>query len=437
MKLLRLPAAAALVAVLSLLLGAGPAGAATVRTPRSLTGFAFDTCRTPDQATMDAWLRSSPFWAVGVYLGGDNRLDCLAPDETDNLTSGWVSTQASRGWRVLPLWVGPQAACTGYASRIDADPANRYAAARAQGRRAANQAVAAARSLGIGPHSTLWYDLEDFDLQASDDCRRSALSALSAWTRRLHAVKYVSGVYSNVAAGVHALDYADTVSPKAYTEPDQIWFAWANGRASTAIPTKWVRSSSWTPHERVHQYAHDVERSYGGVSLSIDQSFLDLGRGSVAPAPAASCGVRVSFRSYGALHRGSRGARVRAAQCLLRQRHYYRGRVTGHYDKPTWRATRRLQADRGLAVTGTMNRRAWTALLASGRGPLLKRGSAEEPVRRLQRALNAARHDRLAVSGVFTAATAGSVRAYQKRLGLAATGVVTREVWNALRHGRR
>jgi hypothetical protein len=374
---------------------------------------------------------------VGVYLGGSNRYYCGAEGTTDALSAGWVATQARRGWRILPLWVGPQASCTGYPDVIDATNRDGYAPARAQGRAAANQAVAAARSLGIGTGSTLWYDLEDFDLQASTDCRRSALSFLSAWTKRLHALDYVSGVYSNVAAGVHALDYADHVSPRAYAEPDQIWYAWGNGRANTAIDTKWVRRSSWQPHRRVHQYHHDVLRTYGGVTLTVDESFLDVGRGSVAGKPARHCGVRVDFPSYPTLRRGSKGARVEAAQCLLRQRHYDSGKVNGRFDGATVRATRRLQAAHGLAVTGRMTRPSWTALLADGGSPLLKRGSAGEMVRRVQRALNAARSDRLAVGGVFDGATTRSVRGYQRAVGLPATGVVGAETWAALHAGRR
>jgi peptidoglycan hydrolase-like protein with peptidoglycan-binding domain len=84
-----------------------------------------------------------------------------------------------------------------------------------------------------------------------------------------------------------------------------------------------------------------------------------------------------------------------------------------------------------------MDRRAWTALLSAGGRPVLKFGSASESVRRLQRALNAARNDRVAVSGVFRASTSATVRRYQRDLGLPRTGVVTAEVWDALQRGRR
>ena len=411
---------------------AAPAVAASP-TPGSFTGFAFDTCTAPDNATMDAWLTQSPYLGVGVYIGGANRL-C---DSQPNLSADWVRRQSARGWKVLPIWVGPQAACSGYASVIDDAPASSYAAAAAQGRSQAAAAVAAAKELGIPAHSTLWYDLEDFDLQASDDCRRSAWAFLSAWTRRLHALDYASGLYGGAATVIHGLDYADSVSPSAYTEPDQIWYAWANGRADTAIKSSWVRSTSWTPHRRIHQYVIDVVQSYGGLALTVDKNFMDVGRGSVAPKASPSCGVNIDFASYRTQSRGDSGPPVKAAQCLLKQRGFYSGKVTGRFDLATRRATARFQNATHLTVTGSVTRSTWTALLSAGTTPVVKRGSASNAVRRVQRALNAAGDPRLAISGVFGASTTAAVRAYQQAVGLAPTGVVAADTWAKLKSGRR
>jgi len=353
------------------------------------------------------------------------------------LSADWVRRQSSRGWKILPVWVGPQAACSGYATVIDDAPANSYASAAAMGRTQASNAVAAARELGIPAQSTLWYDLEDFDLQASDDCRRSAWTFLSAWTRKLHALGFTSGLYGSAATVIHGLDYADSVSPSAYTEPDQIWYAWANGRADTAIKTSWVRSTSWTPHRRIHQYVLDVVQTFGGQALAVDKNFMDVGKGSVAPKPSASCGVTIDFATYRTQSLGDTGPQVKAAQCLLKQRGFYSGKVTGRFDLPTRRATARFQGARHLTVTGTVNRSTWTALLSAGESPVVKRGSASNAVRRVQRALNAAGDPRLAITGVFGASTTTAVRVYQQAVGLPATGVVASDTWAKLKSGRR
>lgn len=411
------------------LLVAAPAEAMNRVSPGSFTGFAFDARCTPTQAEMDQWLATSPFLGVGVYIGGAERA-CTEPAPT----RAWVNRQSRRGWKVLPIWVGPQASCTGYETLIDPTPDREYAAARAQGNAQAGQAARTAGRLGIPQGSTLWYDLEDFDPGHSDDCRRSALSFLSAWTIRLHRLGFESGVYSNVAAAIHALDFADTASPGSYVMPDQVWYAWANGRADTWIPRKWVRPGSWSPGGRVHQYELDTEVTYGGVTLQIDRNYLDVGRGSVAPKAAPSCGVRIDFDRYRRLARGATGAHVKAAQCLLKRKRVYDGRVHGRYDRVTFRAVRSFQRTRDLRVTGRMTTPTWTVLLTEGASPVLKHGSASDAVRRLQRGLNAAVRADQRVTGVFTARTTRAVIRYQRLNGLPRTGVVADDTWASLQH---
>lgn len=429
----RAAAAVTLLLLASLAWSGAPAQAATRVSPGSFTGFAFDTCVTPDSATMDVWRTDSPFWGVGVYLGGE-----ATTCDNSLLTSAWVQRQSRLGWRILPIWVGPQAACStvDYAADISPAPAGSYAAAAAQGRANADAAVRAAKAVGIAAGSTLWYDVEDFALD-DQDCRRSTLTFLSAWTKQLHRRGWASGVYSNVAAAVDALDYADTVSPGSYALPDQLWYAWDNGRADTRIDRRWVRGDNWTPHARVHQYALDTVAEYGGVSMLIDRNFMDVGRGSVAPRALPTCGVRVDFADYKPLRRGSTGAQVKAAQCLLKKKRLYRGRVHGRYDGATARAVRTFQQRRELRRTGTTTPATWTVLLAEGSNPVVKRGSVGDPVRRLQRGLTAALDRRLRVSGVFDAATTGAVLRYQRARELPATGVVTRATWAELEAGHR
>ena len=62
-----------------------------------------------------------------------------------NLSASWVRTQSAKGWKVLPIWVGPQAACTSYADRLDDHPTGRYGGARTRGR---DEAAAAAGAVG-------------------------------------------------------------------------------------------------------------------------------------------------------------------------------------------------------------------------------------------------------------------------------------------------
>jgi peptidoglycan hydrolase-like protein with peptidoglycan-binding domain len=414
-----------------------PAQAANRVTPGNFTGYGFDQCLAPNQRAMDAWLRSSPFWAVGIYISGASRACRSQP----NLTPTWISTQLRNGWRLLPITLGPQAWCTTrdrylQQVRINPKPANRYAKARRQGRAEARKTVAAAQRLGISKGSTLWYDLEAFDIRPRD-CRESALSFLQAWTKQLRGLGYVSGVYSSAASGIRMLDDARVNRPGRYVMPDQIWIADWNGRAD--VHSSYIRSTGWMPHARVHQYRGGHNETHGGVTINIDSNWLDLGKGTTARPAVKHCGgVRVDFRDYPRRTMGSEGDLVEAAQCLLRRGGWYDGEVSGVFDKRTRDAVRVFTGAAGLRVGGAMSRPAWTALVVRGSGyPILKRGSGSRAVRRLQRALNATDAAGLATTGVFDRRTTIAVKRYQRDHGMRRTGVVTDGLWTKLRRGAR
>jgi hypothetical protein len=398
--------------------------------PRAFTGYAFDACQTPSQSDMDVWRTSSPFGGVGVYIAGVNRL-C---DPQPNLTPTWVSTQAARGWRILPITVGLQASCSAYPDKINPSPTNSYAAARAQGRTEAVATVSASQSLGFAPGTTHWLDIEDFDF-LNADCRRSMLGFVSGWTSKLHALGYKSGLYSNVAAGIKAVEGARTLSPGSYELPDQLWFAHFNGQVTTS--TSVLAASAWK-HQRIHQYFGDSTRTYGGVTLDIDLSWMDVGGGTKAPAPDPHCGVRIDFPSYGVLARGDSGLKVKALQCLLKQQGVYAGTVNGNYNLATKASVLKYQKKYAtLADTGVTNRPTWMVLLAKGSPSFSKVGSGTNAVRRIQRTLNAAADEGLTVSGVFDRRTESAVKRYQTSRGLPATGVVASTTWVSLQQGLR
>ncbi len=418
------------------LLVAAPADAGNVTTPGNFTGYGFDQCVAPTQSAMDAWLTSSPFWAVGIYISGDSRACTNQP----NLSATWVSNQLAKGWRLLPITLGPQASCTTRERylrqvRISPTPTTSYAKARAQGRAEADKTVAAAKRLGIVPGSTLWYDLEAFTISKTD-CRESALSFLSAWTARLHQVGYVSGVYSSAASGIKILDDARVVRPGRYQMPDQVWIADWNQRAD--VRSSYVRNDGWMPHRRVHQYDGGHNETHGGVRINIDSNWVDLGRGSTIASEPRHCGGAASYNyaSYPTRKVGHTGALVKTIQCLLTGKRLYTGKVDGIYDAELGSAVRRYRVSRGLSSLTTVGAAGWVALLSQGNAPLLKYGSASSAVRRLQRALNAADAAGVPVTGVFEGRTTAAVKSYQRGHGLAQTGVVTTTLWNRLFAGR-
>lgn len=417
-----------------------PADARATASPDNFTGYAFDTYTAPPQATMDAWWASSPYTGVGIYTSGVNRYDEVQPE----LSPTWVATQASRGWKLLPIHVGLQASCSDPKrtwERIDADPADGYAAARAQGVAEADTAVAAASGLGIGTGSTLWYDLEGFSIKDAA-CRDSTLALVTGWTERLHQLGYRSGFYSSAGSGIKILDESriDTTDP--WVLPDRIWIAHYVSRTDCKLQwgttsSSYVSEDGW-PGNRMRQFCGTHTETYGGVPVSIDSNYLDFGKGAQPIGSGRKCGTTIDLPRYPTLHRGDRGEKVKALQCFLRKANAYHGRVHGKFHRGTVKAVKRFQKRSDtLAVSGKATRKTWVVLLAKGTVPQLKYGSRAGSVRRLQRSLNAAEGSRIDVTGYFDRKTQREVKSYQRGRGLPGTGVVSVATWGQLQQGRR
>ncbi|HEU5356100.1 MAG TPA: glycoside hydrolase domain-containing protein [Actinocrinis sp.] len=227
-------------------------------------GLGFDACTAPSTAQMSAW-SGSPFRAVGVYIGGAERA-CAQP----NLTASWVSTEASAGWRMLPLYVGPQIAF--------GDVTN---AAAAQGKASADDAAIQASALGIGQGAVLYYDMEGGSYTSVQTA--VAKTFLGAWSAELHALHYRAAVYGNEGGAVGAL----VSGWGTITEPDVIDVANWNGTTDDdpgADP-----ADHWGGH-RVHQFKGGANATYGSVTINIDQDFFGLAA-PCGPALAAGSGV--------------------------------------------------------------------------------------------------------------------------------------------------
>ncbi|MFL5898837.1 MAG: DUF1906 domain-containing protein [Solirubrobacterales bacterium] len=235
------------------------------------TGLGFDACSTPSARSMGAW-KGSPYRAVGVYIGGANRA-CSQP----NLTAEWVAAQTAAGWHLIPTYVGlqaPTSACSSCAKLSSSQ-------ATAQGVAAAVDAVEAASEVAIGPGSPIYFDMESYSRTSS--ATSATLTFLEAWTEKLHALGYVSGVYSSSASGI--ADLGDQVG-SGYELPDQLWIANWNGAQNTSDPV--VPSSVWTTHQRIHQYRGGHDESYGGVTINIDNNYVDgstVGEATLPPTP--------------------------------------------------------------------------------------------------------------------------------------------------------
>jgi hypothetical protein len=235
------------------------------------TGLGFDACTAPSSRSMAAWA-DSPYRAIGVYIGGTNR-GCSQP----NLTASWVAAQTAAGWHLIPTYVGLQAPTSSCSSCAMLSASK----AAAQGEEAAVDAVAQAATVAIGPGSPIYFDMESYSRTSS--ATAATLTFLEAWTEKLHSLGYVSGVYSSGASGI--ADLAGQLGT-GYSLPDNLWFANWNGQATVTDP--YVPASGWAQHQRIHQYRGGHDESYGGVTINIDNNYVDGGTVGTAASPTTN-----------------------------------------------------------------------------------------------------------------------------------------------------
>ena len=235
------------------------------------TGLGFDACAAPSARTMSAWA-SSPYRAIGVYIGGANRA-CSQP----NLTSTWVGEQVADEWHLIPTYVGLQAPTSSCSSC--ALLSSSLSKATEQGTEAAEDAVADAQSVGMGPGSPIYFDMESYTRTTS--ATAATLTFLSAWTAELHALGYVSGAYSSGASGI--LDMGRAIG-SSYLLPDNVWSANWNGAQNTL--ESYLPSTAWPDHQRIHQYRGGHSETYGLMSIDLDNNYVEgatVGAGVDAP----------------------------------------------------------------------------------------------------------------------------------------------------------
>ncbi|UNO41738.1 glycoside hydrolase domain-containing protein [Streptomyces sp. MST-110588] len=237
------------------------AAAAASFVPGAYRGAGFDACTAPTQSQMNTWRASSPYRAVGIYIGGAKRA-CAQPQ----LSAEWVRAQAAAGWHQMPIWVDKQPEKT-----LPDVPSQ----AAALGRKGADDAVATARNLGFDPGTVIYSDIEHYNNRSRWD--KPVLSYLDAWTERVHQLGYRSGAYVHALSGIKAL--SANYGSGTYSMPDVVWAANWNGVAGVGDGSMGLPEGTqqWTNGRRVHQYKGQIAETYGGVRLEIDRNYVDVG----------------------------------------------------------------------------------------------------------------------------------------------------------------
>jgi hypothetical protein len=226
----------------------------------------FDACAAPSLNTMSTWKSASPYTVVGIYLGGSNR-GCAQP----NLNASWVATAHAQGWKLLPIWVGPQASCStlGNTTRLSGDPT----AAWWQGIIEASAAADAANNLGMGWLTPIYYDMEGYARGGA--CSVSVQAFADGWVRQINSRGYLGGMYSSLCSGI--LDAAASFNDATKAPLNAVWIAaWNNTPNILGFGSPCPLSDAlWNNHQRVHQYIGGHNESYGGITINIDTNAVD------------------------------------------------------------------------------------------------------------------------------------------------------------------
>jgi photosystem II stability/assembly factor-like uncharacterized protein len=272
----------------------------------AFVGQGFDICEIPTLSQMQTWSNSSPYRAVNLYIGGSSHA-C----ENSALTSSYLFQLNQQGWRFIPTWVGPQAPCTGYISRMSSDAITAYE----QGVSEANLAVESLAALGLtNPDKTgsvVYYDIEYYGTDTI--CRTAVNSFMNGWVSQIHARGSLVGVYGSTLCNTGLSDFLAITNM-----PDVIWPArWYHSLGSGYYdPTAnvWdlgscIPNTVWSNHQRIRQYEGDHSETWGGLTMAIDSDVLDgivaiphdypfvssIVRANSNPTNAATVSFTVSF----------------------------------------------------------------------------------------------------------------------------------------------
>jgi hypothetical protein len=167
----------------------------------------------------------------------------------------------NQGWKVLPLWVGPQSACWGGGgSTFSNTPSTAYS----QGRNEEASAYTTLVSWGWNMSGTpIAYDLEAYNT-GNSSCVAAAKNFIGGWDYQAHVgVAQKAGVYGSSCAS-DLLAYASSS-----TVPDFIDGADWNGNKSTG-DLACIPSTDWVHSQRVKQYTGGHNETWNGYTVNVD-----------------------------------------------------------------------------------------------------------------------------------------------------------------------
>jgi uncharacterized protein YraI len=161
----------------------------------------------------------------------------------------------------------------------------RHSLAASEGTAAADRAAKKGGALGLRPGSAFYDYLGNYSTHNAA-CTKAVLAFVSSWTRELHRLGFVAGVYVDRSSGAQDLSRAYTW--KSVSRPDALWVS--GGRNPSLTGWAGVSGSKWAVRQRARQYRGPRKKTYGGTTMNIDRDNVN------APAATVAYGYKVASR---------------------------------------------------------------------------------------------------------------------------------------------
>lgn len=205
------------------------------------------------------WWVGTPWWDIGVYLGGDDGHYVGCDDG-----SAAVDRALNTGYGVTLYWYGPQLGppCNMryFPYYISLNTTTAYN----QGVTQAKDAASAASAAYLPYATTIFYDMEAY--YANSGCRAAAKAFINGWDHQLfYNTAWDTGAYGSSCAS-YVSDWSTIANvPYAISPSDT---ALDNG---SVYGYPCLSNSLWDYHQRVGQFSND-KHTYNGYTLHIDEN---------------------------------------------------------------------------------------------------------------------------------------------------------------------
>ena len=237
----------------------------------------FDTCANITNTGLDAWWNNTPWWHIGLYIGGANG----EANGCDPLSVSVFDYAVDVGFAVVPYFYGRQLPTSCGTAPQSIYISLNTTTARAQGVSAADAANTAALAYHLGGGGILYLDLESGD--NSSTCLAAAKAFVGGWSEEINS-------YTSYWAGLYGSTCGSKISDFSALQPSHPGYISASdpGRQYSSVDGLLCLSDSlWTGYQRIHQFVYGRSLTYNGYHMIVDEdcaySVMDTNHGDVSP----------------------------------------------------------------------------------------------------------------------------------------------------------